>query len=447
MIGTNPNWDDANELLAKKPIYALAFSGVARVYTTHDLTAEGITGITDPALDYKPWLKIPRGSTQSIDVLNGSTSIGELECEVVDVGGTVRAAVGATTYEGKLATLSVGYPGLDWTEFVPLNVQQVYKVTPNRTYNGWLFRARDRWMNAKRTVYMHPENGNPLSESNPWILQGTPAEIIQAVLLFGLGRPLAEIDRAGLLALDAFSEGLFRACRPFEFHLIEPFEAKQFLETEIFKPCAMYPIVAPDGTVSARAFRGPAAGPGSAFSFTADNCIALPEIDRQPIVNTIVFRIDADSGGEFQNQLVYVDATSISTYGRGQQQVIESKGLRTAWGAQWFCEEVASRLFKRFAGTPTALRGGAPLYSVDAFLLSLPVWVGDYVTLNHAKVPNLLTGGLGVNRLVEVIDRDPDYSSGRMRYTLLDTGLTGAAVAYCFSPSSRDFLIGTSPLY
>jgi hypothetical protein len=446
MIPTNPNWDDANELLAKKPIYALAFAGVARVYTTHDLVAEGITGITDPDLDYKPWLKTPRGSTQTIDVLNGSTSIGELECEIVDVGGAVRAAVGAATYEGKTATLSVGYPGLAWSEFVTLSVEQVYKVTPNRSYTGWIFRARDRWMNAKRTVYTHPENGNPLSESNPWILQGTPSEIIQAVLLFALGRPLAEIDRAGLAALDAFSEGLMRGVRPFEFHLIEPFEAKQFIETEVLKPCMMYPVIAPDGTISARAFRAPAAGPSSDFVFSADNCIALPEVDRQPIINTIVFKIDMQDG-EAQNQLVYMEATSISTYGRAQQHAIESQGLRTAWGAQWLCEEVASRLFKRFAGTPTALRGGCPVYSVEAFLLTLPVWVGDYVTLNHPKIPNLLDGSLGVNRLVQVIDRTPDYARGRMSYKLLDAGLTGATAAWCFSPSARDFLIGVSRLY
>jgi hypothetical protein len=443
MIQTNPVWDAKNALLAKKPIYVFAISGEARVYSTHDLAAEGIAG----APEFKAWLKTPRGATQTIDVLNGSSSIGELECEVVDVGGAVRELVGGTTLEGRTGTLLVGYPVMDYLDFVALHTYQIYKITPSRNYTSWIFRSRDRQLAAKRTIYIHPENGLEIEESNPWVVMGTPAEIIQAVWLAGLNRPVAEVDRAAMLALDAGSEGLHKTVRPFFFVLTEAFEAKQFLEREIFKTTGVYPVVDNFGRLSVRAPRPAAAGPASVFTFNQDNITVLPEIDRMPVMNEIVFRID-HTDGEFQDELIFIDATSVSTYGRAGQHVIESKGLRTGFGAQWWCEEVAARLFRRFAGTPTSLRGGAPLVRIEAFLLSLPVWVGDYVLVSHPKMPDLTTGALGVtDRLYEVIDREPDFARGRMRYKLLDTGLTGLQAARKFSPSDRDFINDASEVY
>jgi hypothetical protein len=82
--------------------------------------------------------------------------------------------------------------------------------------------------------------------------------------------------------------------------------------------------------------------------------------------------------------------------------------------------------------------------------MTLPVWVGDYVTVSHPLMPDLMTGALGVtNRVYEVIDREPDYANGRMKYSLLDTGLTGMPTAYQWDGSgvARPFVIGTSLIY
>jgi hypothetical protein len=74
--------------------------------------------------------------------------------------------------------------------------------------------------------------------------------------------------------------------------------------------------------------------------------------------------------------------------------------------------------------------------------------VGDLVVVTHSQMPNLLTGELGVTeRLYEVIDREPDFARGRMRYRLLDTGLTGMEGAHKFASSDRDFIIESSEVY
>ena len=69
--------------------------------------------------------------------------------------------------------------------------------------------------------------------------------------------------------------------------------------------------------------------------------------------------------------------------------------------------------------------------------MTLPVWVGDYLTLSHPLMPDLQTGALGVtNRVYEVVNRDPDYAGGKMKYTLLDTGLTGLAPSFAWDSTA-----------
>ncbi len=154
-------------------------------------------------------------------------------------GGGVRGVVGANTLEGKACTLKVGFPGIAWTQFVTMQTYELRKVIPSADYSSWLFELRDAQILEKRTIYAHPENGQRLSEDNPWYLCGTPAEIFQAVTLFGLQLADTAIDRAGLVALDSPGEGIFAGWRPFQLAMTEPFEAKKFLEQEIFKPSGM----------------------------------------------------------------------------------------------------------------------------------------------------------------------------------------------------------------
>jgi len=448
VITTSTNWATANSQTAKMPIYAFAIAGQATVYTTHDLLAFGVTG-TLPS--YQAWLKTPQGASQTIDPVNGRSSIGELTCEVLDVGGAVTAVAGGNTVDGSIVTLSVGYPGIAWSEFVVLQTYQLYKSVPSPGYTSWIFTSRDKQILTRKTIYLHPENGALLSGDNPWYLCGTPAEIFQAVALFGLGLDASVIDRTQCVTLDSPAEGLYAGVRPFEFAITESFQAQQFLESDVFKPAGMYPVVKNTGQISLRGPRPPAAGVAGAVvcDFNENNLCTLPVVDRMPVVNEVIFRFDYD-GSAYQTERYYLEATSLTTFGRGQQWVCESKGLRTELGGQWFAQWAATRLFRRFAGTPTALRGGAPTLQIEAFLMTLPVWAGDYVTVTHSKLPDVTTGAIGVTgRVYEVIDRSPDYAKGRMTYKLLDTGLTGLPAAYQWggTGATRPLVIGTGTIY
>lgn len=427
MIATTSAFNAKNAQLAKKPIYVFAIGGQATVYSTHDLNKEGITG-TLPS--YEPWLRVPTGATQSIDVQGGTSSIGEMECEVVDIGGAIRTLVGGTTLEGSSATLLVGYPGTAYTDFATLNVYTLYKVIPSQYYSSYLFRSKDIQIDVRQTIWNNPLNGFPLAPDNPWIIQGTPCEIVQAICLLGLRMDASKVDHATMVELDSFGEGFYCASRPYLFQMTQPFQAKDFLENQIFKSAGMYPVVTSTGQYSVRGCRAPAGGAASVFAFDETNIIGLPAFDRANILNDLLWTFDVDDQqSNYGTTALYLDATSISEFGISNERQVQSNGLRTALGAQWFAQDISQRMFARFAGT-TGLRGGAPLLTVNAFLLTLPVWVGDYVTVTHRLMPNLFTGALGItNRLFEVIARNPAYANGKMQYQLLDTGLTGAAAA------------------
>ena len=429
MITGTTAWIAKNALPAKRPIFVMSIAGQATVYSTHDLVVEGITG-TLPS--YEPWLKTPTGSTQNIDVQAGTSSIGEIQFEVVDSGGAIRTLIGTTMLEGLLATLMAGYPGTDYSDFMILCTHRIYKIVPSKWYNSFLISAKDIQMDSQQTIWNNPLNGEPLSADNPWIIQGTACEIIQAIWLLGLGYPVSTLDVAYLHKLDDPHEGLYACARPFLFEMDQPFTVLDFLEDQIYKASGMYPVVTNTGQLSVRGYRPFQAGPSPVFDFSDGNCIAFPDVDRAPILNNLLWSLDNTSTYSNANYgvvLPYFEATSISLFGASNQRQVQSAGLRTELGAGWFVQDISTRMFARFAGS-AALRGGAPIYSIDAFFMTVPVWVGDYVTLSHPKMPDMFTGALGVSgRVCEVIDRTPNYSGGKMSFKLLDTGLTGAPAA------------------
>jgi hypothetical protein len=442
VIATTPNWNAKNALAAKMPIFALTLAGqwgTSVAYTTHDLARWGVTGY--PA--YEPWLKTPQGASQTIDIVNGSSSMGQLQCEVVDCGGAVRQLIGTNVLEGSTATLLVGYPGLAWPDFATLHTYLVYKIIPTDGYTSYYFVCNDLQLLEKQTIYTHPENGEELCDGNPWYLCGTPAEIFQAITLFALGLSASQIDRATMTDLDSASEGIFAGFRPFQFAITKSFEAKQWLETQILKASGMYQVVLPNGQLSLRCMHAPAAGPTPVFAFTQDNVIGLPQWDRQPICNQMIWQFDYD-GSQYGNYETFLQATSISLYLQGQQWSLQSDGLQTELGAFSYAEWVSEKMFARFAGVAPGIKGGAPLLTLRSMFMTLPVWTGDYVSLTLPLMPDITTGNLGVaNRIFEVVDRQPDYANGQMQFKLLDTGLTGQPAASTWG----SFVLGSSLAY
>src|SRR5512143_844348 len=135
----------------------------------------------------------------------------------------------------------------------------------------------------------------------------------------------------------------------------------------------------------------------------------------------------------------FIDAASVQQFDLQGGQTIESKGLHRAHGGSALAALTAWRIFQRFGGVDPATgiaRGGAPVYTVKSFFMTLGVEVGDFVYLTHPLLPNFTTGSRGVvRRLCQVTDRQPNYSDGNMTYRLLDVGWQSGRIVSEIAPS------------
>ena len=108
---------------------------------------------------------------------------------------------------------------------------------------------------------------------------------------------------------------------------------------------------------------------------------------------------------------------------------VEAAGLRTARGGTLRAFLLGDQLFRRY-GFAT------PVYQIATQLGVLQPDLKDWVALTHPLVPDYVGGGRGVTNIpCEVIGRSPDYSSGQVRFTLLDMPRASTTEPYEVVPS------------
>ncbi len=430
--------------------------------------------ITTPAtLPGRPVLKTPQGVQQSIRELDGQSSIGALELETIDSAGYMTALVSGGKLEGRKITLSVGYPGMVSSDFVTLATQEIESIQGLPDLTGFVLQCRDLTRSAKTKIFLEGDDGYAVSSTHRRSLRANPMDVLLMVFQneLGLGQSpsLSETswriydpsrwDAAGLTnptlirpnptidveTILAYRNGIF-AGYLLEFKFQQSVEAKQFLEYEIFKTLGGFMVVQADGRLSTRFFVPPYSF-SSLFEFSERNITVLPGITRQPIINQVTYRLDYD-GSQFQTELVFLDAPSLQQFGLAGQDIIESKGLRTARGGASLAGLTATRIFRRYSGVDPVSgspRGGAPTSSITSQYMTLTVESGDFAFLSHPLMPNFQTGRRGVfNQIVEVIDKQPNYRDGTMTYKLLDSGWLSSKVLSRAAPTGTPVFTAAS---
>jgi hypothetical protein len=226
----------------------------------------------------------------------------------------------------------------------------------------------------------------------------------------------------------------------FEFKITSAQDGKQWLEDQILKPLGLCHVARASGLLALKSMKGTGlgwfgTGNSPVMVFNDRNIIGLPEIDRLPVINylTMRFNVDYETGEsvavqKWEAEVTYQQATSIAQYKQYYKQQIEAQGLRIERGGLLRGFLIADHIFRRRAFA-------TPKYKVKTQLSTLPVEVGDFVYLTHRLVPDLQTGGVGVNGVVsEVIDRKPNYAQGYMEFELLDTRFMSLTRPYQIAP-------------
>ncbi|HLW79359.1 MAG TPA: hypothetical protein VKU44_07145 [Terriglobia bacterium] len=431
-----------------------------------------------------PYLIIPNGQSQSVSELDGASTLGRFDIQTIDPGGVLKSLAAQQNLIGKIAYFKLGFPGEALGDFVRLHTLQI--VSTGFTSDGRLtfdctdlqrfLQGAQLWLNggpgpwvpyqtataptAGRAVLA---NAYPVSDANPRWLAGNPLDIYLAALQNELGvgqdpslpesawtiyipgqdstliNPNPYLDVPGILAMR---NGPFSGDR-FEFKITRPVDAKSWLEDEILKVLGLYTIVRADGRLSLKSMK-PASTAQPVLALNQKNIVGIPSSSRLPVVNVVTVRMSVDdsvretAARQYTDEITFEQADSIEEYQQEFKQQIEADGLRLNYGGNLRAFLLADRIFRRHAF-------GTPVYEVTAFLSTVVVELGDLVWLNHPLVPDLLTGTVGLTNVVcEVIDRQPDYARGSMKFQLLDTRFTKLTRPFLIAPLAAHVPVYTS---
>ncbi|HUI42097.1 MAG TPA: hypothetical protein VL523_09020 [Terriglobia bacterium] len=446
-------------------------------------------------------MQIPQGPRQTVNELEGSSSVGAMTVKCIDPGGTLKQLAAQDSLIGQIVQFQMGFPSLSLGDFVTLHTLQISQVGSDsqgmitltcsdvqRFIQGqqiWLSGGPLEWSPSQTAAApVGPAvmaNAFPVSDSNPRYVQGNPIDLLLAALQneLGVGQDpslrssnyvlqqlipvysaqqrydppppppgwvlFAPGDDSTLISPNPYLDvDQFLSLRDsqfsgdfFEFVITRPIDGKQFIEDQILKVLGLYLIVGADGRLRLKPMK-PFPYQTPVFNLTASNIVGISQTERQAIVNLLTMHMDVDNSG-------------VSTASRAYQgQVSYEQQTSLQLYRQVYEQQVEATGLRTPYGAAMRSRGLAdrvfrrhafapPAYRVRAHLAALAVELGDLVSLTHPLLIDFRTGGRGVvNVVCEVIDRGPNYAQGYVEFSLLDTRFLNAATAYQIAPATAN---------
>ncbi|HEV2498562.1 MAG TPA: hypothetical protein VGY31_03155, partial [Terriglobia bacterium] len=447
-----------------------------------------------------PYLTIPQGMSQTVNELDGQSSVGSDTLKCIDPSGTLKGLTAQDTLIGKVVQIKMGFPGQSLGDFVTMHTAQVSQT--GWTANGqvtftlsdvqrfllgqqiWLRGGPLEWApgDPRAAQPIGPSagaNAFPVSDKNPRYLQGNPIDLLLATLQneLGVGQDpsLRGSDYVLERAISAYTNqqnydplgsapGWVIFTPGDDSTLINPnayIDVPGFLalrDTEFSGDWFEFQITRPiDGKQFIEDQILKVLGlylivrPNGQLSLksmksptiqtpvmalNAKNVIGIPQTARQPIVNVVTVKMNVENSG-------------ITTAARAYdfQVAFEQQESLIRYN-QIFQQQVeATGLVLPYGGYMRAqmiadriFRRHAfapPVYKVKAFLSTVTVELGDYVWLTHPLVADFQTGKLGLTSVVcEVTGKRPNYAQGNVEFDLLDTRFVNLTTPYYIAPSA-----------
>jgi len=407
LITATANWKtEAAKLTKSAPIILFEITGYSRSFATKD-----------PGFGtFDAWIAAISNHRQSADELGGVSTLGDLQVTVGDVAQAITGDF-PFVFEGRTATIKVGFVGLaqaDYALFATVVVDRVASVNKN---TAWQFICKPKARNLRSVVYAAGDDGQPTGKDHPKTLQAHPLDTLTDIWQNELGLPLGELDTT---TINAYRDEVFTSIE-FAFTLVKPPDAKTFIEKQLLAPLGGFLYNQADGTLSVRFLMPLPGGITSQHTLNPANMATLPQPGQVALVNVVTHRMDWD-GDDFLVSNVQIDAASETKYGQQGGHVIESLGMRTALGGVGLARVVAIAIFNRFGDKQLRLPQVTSMWN-DAALLE----VGDYLKVTHPLTPNRATGALGITDelfVVRAVSRE--WLRGRVKLALDDAGLVEA---------------------
>lgn len=443
--------------------------------TTPCPSAAGTGGTATLNVNLRPVIDIPKGASQNVDELQGQSSIATFQLTAADPDNTLKTLAADPTALSQLTMFTLGFPGLDISQFATLHTNRVAKIGRAATgkftitlqdlllqlvSNIFVNGGPDPWLIGQPVNPPHTpppsvrDNGVPVSSNNPRYFSGNPLNLLLAVIQNELG--LGQAAPPSLVALGGGGSGTGQAGfginpswtffdginditlinpNPYidvasvqalrdsefsgdrmEFTFTSSQTGKSWIEDQILKPLGLHWITRPTGELALQSMKHPAAtASANATAISDSHILGIPDTDRWPIINMIQATLPSDTEATTTITLTFVQQTSLSLYKSPQPHAISSEGLRFVYGGFGKIFLLVNRIFNRHGF-------GTPEYTFTTFLEFATKNIGDFFSLTHPVVLDLATGQMGLtNVLCEIIDRDPNYSNGTITFKVADT--------------------------
>ena len=378
-------------------------------------------------------IRDPQGYVQQANNPNNHTSGAYPPTWNEVTGGTTTDGVGTNTF-----TWTNEGPQLTWR-----NLGQLQPPGPCFNPNAdYISSNNPRWIqgNPIDIALVAYQNEIGIGQANP----NDPSSWQRYDPISGTGliNPNPGLDVGTLLSLKSTQ---FSGDR-FEFKLTSAQTAKEWVEEQILKPLGLYHIVRPSGMLSFKSMKSPITTAG-ATEINQDHMIGIPEIERWPVLNYVTVRFDSQdpnvgqsqtAASMYSSEYTFIDEDSADQYTQYFQQQVEAQGLRLAWGGYLRAWLIAQRIFSRHSFA-------TPEYHFTVQLRDVVYELGDLILLSHPLVLDLVSGTLGIQRvLCEITDRQPNYANGTIEYKAADTRFLNYTTPYSIAGVSENIPAWTS---
>ncbi|MGH9468775.1 MAG: hypothetical protein ACRD1N_00360 [Terriglobia bacterium] len=156
-----------------------------------------------------PYLSVPSGASQTVNELDGASSVGAVTLKCIDPAGVLKGLTAQDALIGKMARIKLGFPGQNLGDFTTLHTMQISQTgwssdgqvsfslqDVQRFLLGqqiWLRGGPLEWTPGTKAKAAQPigpaagANAFPVSEKNPRYLQGNPVDLLLATLQNEMG--------------------------------------------------------------------------------------------------------------------------------------------------------------------------------------------------------------------------------------------------------------------
>jgi hypothetical protein len=412
-------------------IVLFQIAGYARAFTT---AATGVPG-------QYPWISEGNAGqlAMSVNDLEGGSNTTDISITITDQNRALtNDFANGVNILGANCTISVGFPGMPQSQYLPLMTMIVDHVDLANQNTCYKITLRDSSLLLQQFCFQVADDGFPTGNNHPATVDDTPMNIlIEAALESGL--PANNINFTAIEALNASAYfGLI-----FKFGVTYPPRAEDFIEQEILKPLGAYWFWNYLGQVTPYSML-PWEEPTPALSLD-DSLVSLaaPPVPSRSTdyTSVVIYKLDGDSNGQNYGTIIVGEyAPAVNLYGISQSRIIQTRGVRSTNGGTRIAHLTIQNIFRRYGLKPLTMK-------IRCFLPAWRLELSDKVAITLKQIPNgmwapqfRMAGPTGITgTLWEVKGKTVNFNDGSVELDLLDVSWQIQNGLWVFAPN------GTGP--